>query len=234
MGRASSWREEREKWLCGPTCPITPVGLVTPSEGTRGETEGPGEEATASLEILPPPGQFCHRAPKGQGVFVTLSSTPLAGARNPQGHTTSIPRTRSSLSAFSFSSLSRDRNRAFQHRKASHDTVAGLELPPGQPSNPHSPHLSQTSRKGTLNFHSAAWFGGVQTNPLWLPAWGPPAGCSDPEGVSVTYLDVFLLLVMVIQEALSDRAELLIVPLHLRDGGLDALQQLLVLLQGGR
>ena len=60
MGRASSWQEEREKWLRGPTRPITPVGLVTPAEGTQGKTEAPGEGATASLEILPPPGQFCH------------------------------------------------------------------------------------------------------------------------------------------------------------------------------
>ena len=170
-------------------------------------------------------------------MFVTLPSTPLGGARTPQGHTTSTPSTRSSLFAFSFSSLSRDRNRAFQHRKASHDTAAGLELPPGQLSNPRSPHLTQTSRKGTLNLHRAARFGGVQTNPLWSPAWGLPGGCSDPEGVSATYLDIFLLLVTVIQEVPGDRIELLVVALHLRDGGLDALQQLqqlLVLLQGGR
>ena len=60
MGRASSCREEREKRLCGPAHPITPVGLVPSAEGTPGETEGPGERPAAGLEILPPPSRFCH------------------------------------------------------------------------------------------------------------------------------------------------------------------------------
>lgn len=48
-------------------------------------------------------------------------------------------------------------------------------------------------------------------------------------GVSATHLDGFLFLVMIIQEVPEGRAELLVVPLYLHDGGLDALQQLVLL-----
>ena len=41
-------------------------------------------------------------------------------------------------------------------QKASHDTAAGSELPPGQPSTPRSPSSPKTSEKGTLNLHRAA------------------------------------------------------------------------------
>lgn len=145
MGRASSCWEKREKWLRGPAHPITPMGLVSPAEGTLGEIEGPGEGPAAGLEIPPLPGQFCHQALKGRRLFVTLPRTPLAGTGAPQGHTTSIPCTRSSLSAFSFSSLSRDWNRAFQHRKhpmtpwQGQSCLPASRTPPGPPPPPQKP-----------------------------------------------------------------------------------------------
>lgn len=144
---------------CRPSCPFQgAVAPFAPSQGQGHSHHLKGEGPPRSLEILPPPGRFCHPAPKGQGAFVTLPRNPWAGTEAPRDCTTSIAANTSCSSAFSFCSFSRDWNSIFQHRKEPMTPQQGwsclLGHTPGAGSTPRSPY-PKTSRKGTWNQHRA-------------------------------------------------------------------------------